>query len=62
MQRYEKKCTYANLPEEKLHDSAFFSSRVAYGLARICGYATKKGNRVAIFFFVEWVQASGVLF
>ena len=31
----------------------FFSSRVAYGLARICGYATKKGNRVAIFFFGE---------
>ena len=48
MQRYEKKCTFANIPAEKLHVCAFFSSRVAYGLARICGYATKKESLFGI--------------
>ena len=24
LQRYKKKCTFANLPEEKLHEGVFF--------------------------------------
>ena len=33
-----------------MHGSAFFSRIVACGLARICGYATKKGNRFSDIF------------
>ena len=36
IQRYEKKCTIANLPEEKLHESAFFVQ-----------LPTKKSSRVS---------------
>ena len=35
MQRYKKKCTFANNSLRKLHEFAFFSDRIAYGLAYI---------------------------
>ncbi len=37
LQRYKKKCTFANLPEEKLHDSAFFRS--SFYLVFACSFA-----------------------
>ena len=49
LQSYKKKCTFANIPEEKLQFIAFFSIVAPHGLARMWCYNTKKETRSVIF-------------
>ena len=49
LQSYEKKCTFANIREEKLQFTAFFSGSAPFVLAQEWGDDTKKGKRSFIF-------------